>query len=67
MHKVSLGLFHHPYYQRAENVKFRAENVFLLPGTSGYFMFYVADFHTFKKKKYLEGESVLIYDNRKYV
>ena len=27
-------LFHHSYHQRAENVKFRAENMFLLPGTS---------------------------------
>ena len=26
-------LFHHPHHQRAEKVKFRAENVFLLPGT----------------------------------
>ena len=27
-------LFHHPHHQWAEKVKFRAENVFLLPGTS---------------------------------
>ena len=29
-----LLLFHHQHHQRAEKVKFRAENVFLLPGTS---------------------------------
>ena len=27
-------LFHHPYHQREEKVKSRAENMFLLPGTS---------------------------------
>ena len=27
-------LFHHPHHQRAEKVTIRAENVFLLPGTS---------------------------------
>ena len=27
-------LFHHPNHQQAEKVKFREENVFLLPGTS---------------------------------
>ena len=27
-------LFHHPHHQQAEKVNFRAENVFLLSGTS---------------------------------
>ena len=27
-------LFHHPHHQRTEKVKFKAENVFLLPGAS---------------------------------
>ena len=31
---LSTHLFHHPHHQRAEKVKIRAENVFLLPGTS---------------------------------
>ena len=32
--KLSDDLFHHPYHQWAEKVNFRAETVFLLPGTS---------------------------------